>query len=79
MSVSEKVNINAHTHATYHKYNIRKILQSSIYFCSKEQLIVVCIQRIINNAILCFSPDKKDYSAKDGLEDRGGIEIRKNN
>lgn len=40
------------------------------HFGSKEQLIVVCVQRIINNVIMCFSPDKKDYSTKDGLKDR---------
>lgn len=40
------------------------------HFGSKEQLIVLCVQRIINNVVMCFSPDKRDYSAKDGLEDK---------
>lgn len=40
------------------------------HFGSKEQLIVLCVQRIINNVVMCFSPDKKDYSANDGLEDK---------
>lgn len=40
------------------------------HFGSKEQLIVDCVQRIINHVVMCFSPDKKDYSVKDGLEDK---------
>ena len=44
------------------------------HFGSKEQLIVLCVQRIINNAVMCFSPDKKNYSGKDGLEDKERLE-----
>ena len=40
------------------------------HFGSKEQLIVICVQRIINNVVMCFSQDKRDYSVKDGLEDK---------
>lgn len=40
------------------------------HFGNKEQLIVLCVQRIINNVVMCFSPDKKDYSVNDGLKDK---------
>ncbi|MDE6208557.1 MAG: TetR/AcrR family transcriptional regulator [Lachnospiraceae bacterium] len=40
------------------------------HFGSKEQLIVLCVQRIINNVVMCFSPDKKIYDEKDELEDK---------
>lgn len=43
------------------------------HFGSKEQLIVLCVQRIINNVVMCFSPDKKDYSENDGLEDKARL------
>ena len=43
------------------------------HFGSKEQLIVLCVQRIINNVVMCFSPDKKDYRENDGLEDKGRL------
>ena len=44
------------------------------HFGSKEQLIVLCVQRIINNVVMCFSPDKKIYDEKDGLEDKDRLE-----
>lgn len=44
------------------------------HFGSKEQLIVLCVQRIINNVVMCFSPDKKTYDEKDGLEDKDRLE-----
>lgn len=40
------------------------------HFGSKEQLITICVQRIINNVVMCFSLDKKDYNANDGLNER---------
>ena len=40
------------------------------HFESKENLIAVCVQRIINNVLMCFSPDKKDYNEDDGLTDK---------
>ena len=40
------------------------------HFGSKEQLITICVQRIINNVVMCFSMDKKDYNANDGLNER---------
>lgn len=40
------------------------------HFESKENLIAVCVQRIINKVLMCFSPDKKDYCENDGLTDR---------
>lgn len=60
------------------KITLRKIAERAgvglglinYHFGSKEQLIVLCVQRIINNVVMCFSPDKKDYSEKDGLEDK---------
>ena len=44
------------------------------HFGSKEQLIVLCVQRIINNVVMCFSPDKKIYDENDGLEDKDRLE-----
>lgn len=40
------------------------------HFESKENLITVCVQRIINKVLMSFSPDKKDYNADDGLTDK---------
>lgn len=40
------------------------------HFGSKEQLIVVCVQRIISQVVACFSPDKKNYREKGGLADK---------
>jgi len=39
------------------------------HFESKEKLVAVCVQRIINQVLMQFSPDKKDYSEADGLTD----------
>lgn len=40
------------------------------HFESKENLIAMCIQRIINKVLMNFSPDKIDYSKDDGLSDK---------
>lgn len=40
------------------------------HFGSKENLITICVQRIINNVVMCFSPDKKNYNERDGLADK---------
>ena len=40
------------------------------HFESKENLITVCVQRIINKVLMNFAPDKKDYNADDGLTDK---------
>lgn len=40
------------------------------HFGSKENLITICVQRIINNVVMCFAPDKKNYNEKDGLADK---------
>lgn len=40
------------------------------HFGSKENLISICVQRIINKVLMCFSPDKTDYNADDGLTDK---------
>ena len=40
------------------------------HFGSKENLITICVQRIINNVVMCFSPDKKNYDEKDSLTDK---------
>ena len=40
------------------------------HFESKENLIAICVQRIINKILMCFAPDKKDYSEDDGLTDK---------
>jgi len=40
------------------------------HFESKEKLIALCVQRIINQVLMNFSPDKKDYSEDDGLTDK---------
>ena len=39
------------------------------HFGSKDNLITICVQRIINNVVMCFAPDKKNYNEKDGLDD----------
>ncbi len=39
------------------------------YFENKENLIAICVQRIINNVLICFAPGNIDYSAEDGLTD----------
>lgn len=40
------------------------------HFKSKENLITLCVQRIINKVLMRFAPDKKDYTEDDGLTDR---------
>ncbi len=40
------------------------------HFGSKENLITICVQRIINQVVMCFSPDQRDYSEKGSLADR---------
>lgn len=40
------------------------------HFQSKENLISICVQRIINKVLMNFSPDKTDYSKDDGLTDK---------
>lgn len=40
------------------------------HFQSKEKLIALCVQRIINNVLMNFAPDKVDYVKDDGLTDK---------
>lgn len=40
------------------------------HFESKENLVALCVQRIINKVLLNFSPDKMDYTRVDGLTDK---------
>lgn len=40
------------------------------HFGSKDNLITICVQRIINNVVMCFAPGKKNYNEKDGLDDK---------
>lgn len=40
------------------------------HFQSKENLISICVQRIINKVLMSFSPDKTDYRKDDGLTDK---------
>ncbi len=40
------------------------------HFGSKEKLITICVQRIINHVVMCFSPDQKDYNERDGRSDK---------
>ena len=40
------------------------------HFESKEKLIAICVQKIINKVLMCFSPDKVDYNENDGLTDK---------
>ena len=40
------------------------------HFESKERLIALCVQRIINKVLMQFAPDKTDYSQADGLTDK---------
>lgn len=40
------------------------------HFESKENLIALCVQRIINKVLMRFAPDKTDYTEDDGLTDR---------
>lgn len=40
------------------------------HFKSKEKLIALCVQRIINNVLMNFAPDKVDYVKDDGLTDK---------
>lgn len=40
------------------------------HFENKENLIAVCVQRIINKVLMSLAPDKKDYSTDDGLTDK---------
>lgn len=39
------------------------------HFGSKENLITLCVQRIISQVVLSFSPDKKDNTNSDKLSD----------
>ncbi len=40
------------------------------HFESKESLIALCVQRIINKILMQFAPDKIDYTKADGLTDK---------
>ncbi|MEG0592069.1 MAG: TetR/AcrR family transcriptional regulator [Coprobacillus sp.] len=40
------------------------------HFKSKDNLITVCVQRIINSIVFGFSPEKKDYNEVDNLSDK---------
>lgn len=40
------------------------------HFESKERLIALCVQRIINKVLMQFAPDKTDYTQADGLTDK---------
>ena len=40
------------------------------HFESKENLIAICVQRIINKVLMNLAPDKKDYTEPDGLTDK---------
>lgn len=40
------------------------------HFGSKENLINICVQRIINNVVMCFSPENKDYNERNGFADK---------
>ncbi len=40
------------------------------HFESKDNLIAICVQRIINKVLMGFAPDKKDYTEPDGLTDK---------
>lgn len=40
------------------------------HFESKDNLIAICVQRIINKVLMNFAPDKKDYTESDGLTDK---------
>ena len=43
------------------------------HFESKENLIAICVQRIINKVLMSFAPDKRDYNEPDGLTDKQRI------
>lgn len=40
------------------------------HFENKENLISLCVQRIINKVLMQFAPDKIDYNIADGLTDK---------
>ena len=40
------------------------------HFESKDKLIALCVQRIINKVLMCFAPDKVNYNEDDGLSDK---------
>jgi len=40
------------------------------HFESKDNLIAICVQGIINKVLMNFAPDKKDYTELDGLTDK---------
>lgn len=40
------------------------------HFESKERLIALCVQRIINKVLMQFAPNKTDYTQADGLTDK---------
>lgn len=45
------------------------------HFESKESLVAICVQRIINKVLMSFAPDKKDYSEPDGLTDKQRLTV----
>ena len=40
------------------------------HFGNKDNLIALCVQRIINQVLMQFAPDKTDYTKADGLTDK---------
>lgn len=60
-----------------HEITSRKIAQQAgvglglinYHFGSKENLITICVQRIINNVVMCFSQKKKDTADRSNLSD----------
>lgn len=40
------------------------------HFGSKEQLITLCVQRIINNVVMYFSPNEEEHSKESELTDK---------
>ena len=40
------------------------------HFENKDNLIALCVQRIINKVLMQFAPDKTDYTIADGLTDK---------
>lgn len=59
------------------KITIRKISERAnvglglinYHFGSKENLIIDCVQRIINNVVMCFSTNKKECAVSEELSD----------
>lgn len=60
------------------KITLRKIAERAnvglglinYHFGSKEQLITICVQRIINNVVTCFSPNNKEYNKEPKMADK---------